>query len=242
MQTTARILRYVQENGLKTVCLTDRFWDETVPGASSRYTPQDFAHISAALPLPQAEGVRFLFGCETELDRFLTLGVSKERFSAFDFIVIPTTYFHVRGYTLSEDELQNTETRVNARVKQLDAVLSMPLPFHKIGLVHLTCGLIAPMREEYRVVLQHLPAAEMERLFKKAATPGVGIELNADDMRYADSEADIVLRPYRIAKACGCRFYCGSDAHHPQQLDDAKRLFERAVDALALTEEDKFRV
>jgi histidinol phosphatase-like PHP family hydrolase len=124
-------LRYVQENGLKTVCLTDHFWDETVPGASSRYAPQDFAHISAALPLPQAEGVWFLFGCETELDRFLTLGVSKERFSAFDFIVIPITYFHVRGYTLSEDELQNTETRVNARVKRLDAVLSMPLPFHK---------------------------------------------------------------------------------------------------------------
>ncbi len=131
MQTTARILHYAQENGLKTVCLTDRFWDETVPGASSRYAPQDFAHISAALPLPQAEGVWFLFGCETELDRFLTLGVSKERFSAFDFIVIPITYFHVRGYTLSEDELQNTETRVNARVKRLDAVLSMPLPFHK---------------------------------------------------------------------------------------------------------------
>lgn len=121
----------MQENGLKTVCLTDHFWDETVPGASSRYAPQDFAHISAALPLPQAEGVWFLFGCETELDRFLTLGVSKERFSAFDFIVIPTTYFHVRGYTRSEDELQNTETRVNARVKRLDAVQSMPLPFHK---------------------------------------------------------------------------------------------------------------
>lgn len=164
-------MRYAQENGLKTVCLTDRFWDETVPGASSRYAPQDFAHISAALPLPQAEGVRFLFGCETELDRFLTLGVSKERFSAFDFIVIPTTHFHMRGYTRSEDELQNTETRVNARVKRLDAVQSMPLPFHKIGLVHLTCGLIAPMREEYRAVLQHLPAAEMKRLFKKAATP-----------------------------------------------------------------------
>lgn len=173
-QTTARILRYAQENGLKTVCLTDHFWDETLPGASSWYAPQDFAHISAAKPLPQAEGVRFLFGCETELDRFLTLGVSKERFSAFDFIVIPTTHFHMRGYTLSEEELQNAETRAIAWVKRLDAVLSMPLPFHKIGLAHLTCGLIAPTREEYREVLQHLPAAEMERLFKKAATLGVG--------------------------------------------------------------------
>jgi histidinol phosphatase-like PHP family hydrolase len=79
-----------------------------------------------------------------------------------------------------------------------------------------------------------------ERLFKKAAEVGVGIELNACDMCFTDEEADIVLRPYRIAKQCGCKFYCGSDAHHPDELDNAKAIFERAIDLLELTEEDKF--
>lgn len=32
----------------------------------------------------------------------------------------------------------------------------------------------------------------------------------------------------------------GSDAHHPKELDDAKRYFERTIDLLGLTEEDKF--
>ena len=163
-QTPERILRYAEENGLTTVCLTDHFWDETVEGASKWYTPQDYAHISAAKPLPQSDKVRFLFGCETELNRFMTVGVSRERYELFDFIIIPTTHFHMKGYTLFEEESANAQTRANAWVKRLDAVLDMDLPFHKVGIAHLTCGLIAPTREEYLEVLRLLPEEEMERL------------------------------------------------------------------------------
>lgn len=239
-QTPGRILHYAQENGLTTVCLTDHFWDAAVDGASDWYAPQDFEHISASVPLPSAEGIRFLFGCETELNRFLTVGVSRERMEQLDFIIIPTTHFHMRGYTLSEEELAGAETRAAAWVRRLDAVLHMDLPFRKVGLAHLTCGLIAPERETFLRVLELLPEAEMQRLFTKAAALGVGIELNSGDMSFADAEADIVLRPYRIAKACGCKFYCGSDAHHPKGLETAKAIFERAVDRLGLQESDKF--
>lgn len=59
-------------------------------------------------------------------------------------------------------------------------------------------------------------------------------------MNFADSEAGVVLRPYKVAKSVGCKFYSGSDAHHPAELDRAKKLFQRAVDYLQLTEDDKF--
>ena len=55
-----------------------------------------------------------------------------------------------------------------------------------------------------------------------------------------EEEKDALLRPFFIAKECGCKFYLGSDAHHPDGLDGAKAIFERAVDLLELTEEDKF--
>lgn len=239
-QTNERILRYAEENGLRTICLTDHFWDETVEGASNWYRPQNYKHIAAAMPLPQGKNVRFLFGCETELNKDFTLGVSKENFGLFDFIIIPTTHFHMKGYTLSEEESANAKNRANAWVERLDAVLEMDLPFRKIGIAHLTCSLIAPTREEYIEVLKLIPQKEMKRLFEKAAGLGVGIELNSSDMNFTEEEADVVLRPYRIAKQCGCKFYCGSDAHHPNTLDRAKAIFERAVDLLELTEEDKF--
>lgn len=239
-QTAERILRYAQENTLKTVCLTDHFWDERVPGASAWYAPQDFAHICQAKPLPCAENVRFLFGCETDLDKNLTLGLSRERMDQFDFIIIPTTHMHMRGFTLTEEEAADASSRADAWVKRLDAVLNMDLPFYKIGIAHLTCSLIAPERLQYLKVLELLPEEELYRLFRKASKVGVGIELNASDMGFCAEEAELVLRPYRIAKQCGCKFYFGSDAHHPAKLNDSIVRFERAVECLQLQEEDKF--
>lgn len=246
-QTAQRILRYAEENGLKTVCLTDHFWDDLVPGASEIYEPQNFAHICQAKPLPQSDKVRFLFGCETDLDRFLTLGVSKQRLDQFDFIIIPTTHMHMRGFTLTDAEAATVASRATAWVKRLDAVLNMDLPFHKIGIAHLTCRLIAPTRdgytrEDYLRLLELLPEEELHRLFQKAALLGVGIELNAHDMGFANAEADVILRPYRIAKKCGCKFYLGTDAHTQAGFENTRERFERAIDLLVLQEEDKFFV
>jgi histidinol phosphatase-like PHP family hydrolase len=88
-------------------------------------------------------------------------------------------------------------------------------------------------------ILDLIPDAELMRVFKKAAEVGVGIELNYYDIRNA---TESTLRPFRIAKAQGCRFYLGSDAHHPRDLDPAIAGFENVIDRLGLTEDDKFHI
>lgn len=239
-QTTERILEYAKKNNLKKICLTDHFWDEKVESERSWYTGQNFEHISAALPLPKSDGIEFMFGCETEMDKFFTLGISKESIDKFDFIVVPTTHLHMRGFTIAHED-DSYEKRAELWVKRFDAFLNMDLPFHKIGLAHITCNLIGPTREEYLEVLKLIPKTEIKRLFKKAAKVGVGIEINSSLFRFGgEEEAEMVLEVYRIAKECGCKFYCGSDAHHPDALDIAKSVFEDVIDRLELTEEDKF--
>ena len=237
-QTTDNILRYALDNGLKTICVTDHYWDETIPGASGWYAPQNTAHIRQSLPLPQAEGVRFLFGCETELSRDCVLGVSPARFDGLDFVIVPTTHLHMTDFTVTGQE--TAEERAALWVRRLDALLAMDLPFRKIGIAHPVCGLIAPTRAMFLETLRLLPEAELERLFAKAASLGCGVELNADDFGFAEEETETVLRPFVIAKRCGCKFYCGSDAHAPEDFTHAIQRFERAVDLLGLTEEDKF--
>ena len=125
-------------------------------------------------------------------------------------------------------------------VERLDAVLAMDLPFRNIGIAHPVCSLIARPREMYLETLRLLSEGEMVRLFSKAASLGVGIELNASDFAFSEEETETVLRPLRIAKDCGCKFYFGSDAHTPEELKSAPRGFVRAVDLLELTEDDKF--
>lgn len=242
-QTPDRILQYAKENGLSRICLTDHYWDSAVDGASQWYRPQDFDHIAKAMPLPQDEEVEFLFGCETDMDKLMTVGIPAARFDEFDFIIIPTTHLHMTGFTISNEDAESNERRAQLWVERLDALLHKSLPFGKIGLAHLVCRLIKrESREEYLNVLSLIPDAEMERLFTMAAELGCGIELNQSDMSFGDDEADVVLRPFRIAKSCGCKFYLGSDAHHPTEFKKSKGVFERAVTLLDLKESDKFHV
>lgn len=242
-QSTQRILDYALKYGLNTVCITDHFWDETVEGASDWYKPQNFPWISLALPLPKAEGVKFLFGCETDMDKYLTVGISKPTLEKMDFAIIPTTHLHMKGFTLTEEDALSLERRAELWAVRFGALLDKDLPFRKIGVAHLACRLIAnTSREDYLAVLEMISDDTMDKLFAKAAGQGIGIELNSGDMSFADDEADSVLRMFRIAKKQGCKFYCGSDAHHPAGLENAPAIFERAIDYLGLTEDDKFHI
>ena len=56
-QTPKAILEYAEKYNLSTVCLTDHYWDESVPGASGWYKKQDYEHIAKALPLPESDNV-----------------------------------------------------------------------------------------------------------------------------------------------------------------------------------------
>jgi len=240
-QTAERILKYAKEHSLNTVCVTDHYWDENIPGAWKWYARQDTDHIKQILPLSGEDGVRFLFGCECEFTKDMIYTVGEDKAELFDFVIIPTTHLHMPG--IVSPELKRIDDRAALWIKRLDALLDQPLPFKKVGIAHLTCHLIfRDERERYLAILNAVPSRELERLFTKAAARGVGIELNSSDMSYAPREAETVLRPYRIAKACGCKFYLGSDAHHPAGLDEAPEIFERAVTALDLHEDDKFIV
>lgn len=238
LQTPQRLLQYAKEHGLKRICIADHFWDDAVEGASDWYAPQNYSHIAKSLPLPQDEDVEFLFGCETELDKNLTLGLSPEKYDKFDFIIIPTTHLHMKNFTIEADA--TLEMRAEAYVKRFEGVLNMDLPFHKVGIAHLTCPLIAKHPPEaFVTVLDMVSDETFERLFTKSAELGVGIELNFH-INYSEEIMERILRVYRIAKKCGCKFYMGSDAHKECYLDGGYNRFCRIVDLLELEESDKF--
>lgn len=240
-QTAENILRYAEANGLSTICMTNHFWDADVSEPNDWYWAQDYAHLAQAKPLPQSENVKFLFGCEAELDKDLVLGMAPSRWDAFDFVIIPTTHMHMAGFQVEKGI--TLEDRIEQYVKRLDAVLSMDLPFHKIGIAHLACRLVYP-DQDFSQVLDAVDERELKRLFSKAALLGVGIELNAVDFRVDQRTAEQMKATYRIfgiAKEQGCKFYLGSDSHRPSGFVRAMECFERAISELGLCEEDKFR-
>ena len=242
-QTPERILQYAKDEKLHTLCMTDHYWERKVYRAPEWYDLQDFEHISKNLPLPQSHAARFLFGCETEMDKDGVIGITEKRLQDFAFICIPTTHLHMGTFVVPVPECDNPTPNGRAQLweKRFEAVLDKKLPFEKVGIAHLAgTTMNTGSRKDYLETLQSISETEMERLFAKAATLGVGIELNLSDMSFADEEEATVLRMFRIAKYHGCKFYCGTDAHTPRSFHMAREVFERAIDKLSLQESDKF--
>ena len=87
---------------------------------------------------------------------------------------------------------------------------------------------------------QLLPEDKLYEIFSILAKKGAGIELNMKTLGLSGEEKDILLRPYFIAKDCGCKFYLGSDSHKASALACAKENFEDIITQLDLKESDKF--
>ena len=240
-QSTQNILQYALDNQLNTLVLTDHYWDNTVPGASDWYKPQDFAWISQAKPLPQHETCRFLFGCETDMNYSGVIGVPESRFDDFDFNIIPTTHLHMPGFAYLAEDGDTVEKRAAVFTRRFEQFLQLNVPYHKVGLAHITCPLIMPENDQYVKVLNCVTDATFAELFSGCAEKGCGVEINLP-LRQLTDEAirESCLRPYRIAREQGCKFYVGSDSHHPNGFDGVCDKFRLAAEILGLTEDDQF--
>ena len=114
-QTAENILKYAEENGFNTICVTDHYWDETVPSRVGMWRRENTAWIRSILPLPQSERVRFLFGCEADMDIDDVIGVAPEHYADFDFVIIPTNHLHLSGQTCRGDEGKSIEKELKAK-------------------------------------------------------------------------------------------------------------------------------
>ncbi len=240
--STDKLLKFAEEHDYTSLCITDHFWDERIPSRDwSFYSVHPYSKITKNLPLPKSGKVDFRFGCETDVLMEGVIGISPDLIEKFDFVVIPTTHFHFDGYVAPA--VMTDEEGGAHWIKMLDMVLDKELPFKKIGIAHLACGLMHPYKRS-EDMLKFVTDEEYERVFTKAAKCGVGIEINGDDFdfeRYGENRKKEVLRMYKKAKECGCKFYLGSDAHHPPELHKAPEIFANAIELLGLTEDDKFR-
>ena len=236
-QTPEAILNYAKKNGLGKICLTNHLWDEKVQSVAQWHDGQRFECVSSVLPLPQDDNVKFLFGAETDMDYDFQLGISNERYDCFDFVVIPTTHLHLAGNTV-KTKLETPEEAAGLWIQRLEALLKKDLPWHKTGIAHLTCGHIFKGRTHEVVAL--LPEEKLYNIFSDCASKGVGVELNMKTLAMTDEQKKVMLRPYFIAKDCGCKFYLGSDSHSVAALGTAKENFEDIVTLLDLKESDKF--
>jgi len=238
--TAAAVLDHAVKHDYDTICYTDHCWDSTVPGASSWYAPQSVDHVFSKHPLPESKDVRICMGVETEYCGGKKLGLSRAAFDKFDFVVIPPNHYHMKNFVRPE-HINTPEAIAELLMTRLEELQQLDLPWNKIGIAHLSCGLMntaGTVSEVFRL----LPVERMEKIFRVFAQRGTGIELNAGCFPdKAPEDFAEIMRPYHIAREAGCKFYFCSDAHAVKSLDIDAKLAPVIAD-LQLTDELIYRI
>ena len=148
------------------------------------------------------------------------------------------------GFTVDEKD-SSVERRAFLYLDRIRKLMEKDLPFEKVGVAHPTCAEVYRKDNfsDHLEMFDILTDDELKCVYTLIAKKKAGFEINIPFHLYkTDEERRKAIRPYKLAKECGCKFYLGSDAHHPDALDGAYDNFSKIVNLIGLTEEDKFRV
>jgi len=218
----ADYIAHAREIGLKTIAFTDHMWDSAVPGASSWYAPQNFEHIlqlKKELP-PSDDSLKILFGCETECDKYGTVGISEEVAAQLDILLVPNSHTHMRDFVIPSEDRDDIVRHGKFMVKHFMDIVNSPVAKYITAIPHPFCAVGCP---EAQQVLDSIPDIALKECAAAAKEKDIALEINTSGygkMSDAELASSAFVRLYDIARRTGCRFTIGSDAHELSRMDN----------------------
>lgn len=238
--TVENYLAHLKEKDITKIGFANHYWDERIPLASAGfYEKQDTAHVLSlreTLSGLDIGGAQVLVGCETEYDPARRdIAITQEAAELFDYVLVPTSHTHMM---MPKDFYYPYEKHVEFMVQAYEDVLNSPVSRYVTAMAHPFAAVCCPY--DRGILIRMISDDTFKRLFDKTAQKGIAVEINLADFRVAtaaDVQASPLLRMFSVAKACGCQFIFGSDAHTMAHLaaDDHADL---VAQLLSLTEDD----
>jgi len=220
--TVENMLASAEKQGIKTIGFADHCWAKEIPGAHPWYQGQDIEHvlhIKNQIP-DNTRGINILVGCETEYIGNGIAGMNKELAQCFDYVMIPPNHFQLGfgGFVRPED-LGSGGPKAVSELLYRRFMEAVELGFGN-GFVHpfTPLGFIEWETE----VLQGISDTMYKNCFNSAASANIAMEINYGSIwRPREKQIDFLSlyrRIFTIARECGCKFFFGSDAHHPNEI------------------------
>ncbi len=236
-------LPYCAEEGIRLLGISNHLYaeGETVHGIPYlEYILQVRKELHA---LKGTTDVRFLFGCESELFPGKVPGLRPEHAHHFDYVLFAPSHIfnciaHYDGIDLSSAD--KVRDLIVAQFQRA-CTLEYDIP---VGICHPLYPICCPWEQE---VVDGMTDEVLADCFTLAAKHHRSIEIHACLYRNGtalDEEglSPSYLRLLSAAKACGCQFHFGSDAHAPDAFIGKHRLLERAAERIGLCEDDLWSV
>lgn len=226
---TATVNNYVEaarEIGIKKLGFAEHFWDEKIEGAFDFYKPLGFKHLLPSREMLKSfkdDSVKLYFGCEVEYNpRISGPAIAEETAEKFDFITVPHSHSHE---TMPTEYYQSPEKHLNFILEAYNNILESNISKYITSMAH-PFSVVARSPHSQKMLIDMVSDDTLKRMFDKAAQKDIAIEINTGCV-LRDFETQLtmenvneskLIRVYRIAKECGCKFIFGSDSHSCSHL------------------------
>ena len=240
----ATIEKYIERaagSQLKTLGFSDHLWDSAVSGASKWYSTQNVEHVlqtkDAIMNCAQNNGIKLLFGCETEFTYEGKLCLAEENFDLFDYVLVPHSHTHM-GCVMPREYAEDNKRHARFLMDSFMAAVEHPLSSRFTAIVHPFVP--GTKYDIYNEVQALIPDSYFYEAFAAAREKGIAIEMNGSTLIYMPDEqipSCEYVRIYSIAKECGCRFTYGSDSHDFRG-ERKLSVVEKFLDLCKITDED----
>lgn len=228
-----------KEMKLEKIGFSDHLWDDAYeqvdPGF---YTRQNVPHVlQLKEELHDFDGVKVYMGCEAEYDpRIRGVALTEENAEKFDFIIVPVSHTHM---IMPKDYYEPMEKHKDFMLNAWNEVMHCQVTKYIKAIAHPFSAVCCPYGNE--PILRLITDDEYRRAFDMAAGKNIAVEINLSEFG-GKSECDIpespLMRMFRLAKECGCRFVFGSDSHGIGGQKNYVEYGEVISNLLGLTEDD----
>ncbi len=236
----ADYIKAAKEKGLTLIGFADHAWDLTVDGVSDWYKPQGYERLAdRRREIENVEGIRILLGAEGEFAN-LILGLGEEGRKYVDYVIVPHSHTHMRGFVLPEECVGNPEKHAEYLVKSFLALCRHEKRELFFGIAHPMYP-IGDTPEYVESVYSYITDEMLDECAKATKKAGIVVEANLSVLKGIPPEAGTEFCYRRFFDACkraGVEFFLGSDAHGISALTARHQEKNDLIYKIGLTESD----
>ena len=218
--TVQAYLDLCAKEGVTSIGFSDHLWDTDV-SISRIYEHNSFdklKEIYATIP-QNRNGVKLFVGCETDINAYGEIGISKAHASELDYVLIPISHYHNKevqflGIDINDEQFMRTYA-VRRFMRACEADFSVPTIICHPFIPHGT--------ERMDEMMQAISDNDYLACFQCAAERNILIEIHytacSNHWKHCENGFPVeYIRMATLAKEAGCKFTFGSDSHSPNKF------------------------
>lgn len=189
--------------------------------------------------LNKTSKVKIYLGAEIETYRGFEPSLIPSEAGAFDYVLLAASHIMNTNGIYAPDDVSSPDKIRDIMLERYFYACSLDYPV-PTAICHPLYPIVSGCEEE---IVNGISDSTLADCFSLAAKKNIGIEIHACLYRSGttlneEGLSPTYLRVLAAAKACGCKFHFGCDAHRTGTFEGKHRLLRRAAELTGITPQD----